>query len=355
MNERNFYTPIFVCSIMLTLFLNFTSCKNETKKTATSAPLFFELSLAQWSFHRTFREGGVSPYEFAERANDLGFKGLEYVNALYPDVMESNDKDLAISKFIEQNIVRDWSNKTHIFNFSINKSRIHRYLLLEEIKRLNLTQYTYSLPWLVNNVNDIPVTDYKFGPETQLPTAIKNGKFKNAETYDKLLKKTVFEPSCISIITEPCYFEHEAMVTEKTFMAMMGGTIPLWFGGWKNAQSLKQYGFDVFDDIVYHGYETLEDPRERCVQALERNLHLFDDIRLLKTWLENNKTRLQHNVDLLLDNVFLKKCFDIIHTSDAELKRALLRITPSFLRQKITADIEQYIEESEQLDYQRLP
>lgn len=103
MNERNFYTPIFVCSIMLTLFLNFTSCKNETKKTATSAPLFFELSLAQWSFHRTFREGGVSPYEFAERANDLGFKGLEYVNALYPDVMESNDKDLAISKFIEQN------------------------------------------------------------------------------------------------------------------------------------------------------------------------------------------------------------------------------------------------------------
>ena len=105
MNERNPYTPIFVCSIMLTLFLNFTSCKNETKKTATSAPLFFELSLAQWSFHRTFREGGVSPYDFAERANDLGFKGLEYVNALYPDVMESNDKDLAISKFIEQNNV----------------------------------------------------------------------------------------------------------------------------------------------------------------------------------------------------------------------------------------------------------
>ena len=105
MNERNPYTPIFVCSIMLTLFLNLTSCKNETKKTASSAPLFFELSLAQWSFHRTFREGGVSPYAFAERANDLGFKGLEYVNALYPDVMESNDKDLAISKFIEQNNV----------------------------------------------------------------------------------------------------------------------------------------------------------------------------------------------------------------------------------------------------------
>lgn len=103
MNERNLYTPTFVCSIILTLFFNFTSCKNETHKTASSAPLFFELSLAQWSFHRTFREGGVSPYEFAKRANNLGFKGLEYVNALYPDVMESKDKDVAIQEFIDKN------------------------------------------------------------------------------------------------------------------------------------------------------------------------------------------------------------------------------------------------------------
>ena len=103
MNERNLYTPTFVCSLILTLFLNFTSCKNETHKTASSAPLFFKLSLAQWSFHRAFREGGVSPYEFAKRANDLGFKGLEYVNALYPDVMESKDKDVAIQEFIDKN------------------------------------------------------------------------------------------------------------------------------------------------------------------------------------------------------------------------------------------------------------
>ena len=102
MNEQNFYTPVFVCGIMLTLFLNFTSCKNETKKTVTSKPLFFELSLAQWSFNKSFREGGVSPYEFAKRASELGFKGLEYVNQLYPDVMESIDKDLAIQEFVKK-------------------------------------------------------------------------------------------------------------------------------------------------------------------------------------------------------------------------------------------------------------
>tara|TARA_B110000444_G_C18806416_1_gene580220 strand:- start:127 stop:1098 length:972 start_codon:yes stop_codon:yes gene_type:complete len=103
MNERNLFTPVFVFSIILTLLLSLVSCKNETKKTADSAPLFFELSLAQWSFNKSFREGGISPYDFAKRASDLGFTGLEYVNQLYPDVMESEDKDAAIQEFVEKN------------------------------------------------------------------------------------------------------------------------------------------------------------------------------------------------------------------------------------------------------------
>ena len=274
----------------------------------------------------------------------------KYKSICYPIFLASECQE-----FIEQNIVTDWSNKTHIFNFSCNKPRIHRKLLLEEIERLNLTQYTHSLPWLVNNVNDIPVTDYKFGPETIMEQGIKNGNFKNAKTYDELLKKTVFEPSCISIITEPCYYEREAMVTEKTLMAFLAGTIPIWFGGWKNSQSLAKLGFDVFEDIVDHSYETLEDPRERCTQSLERNLHLFNDFESLKTILEKNKTRLQHNVDLLMENVFLKKCFDIIHDSEPNLKRVLLKITPNFRYQIFKQEVQKYKEESSQLNYVRLP
>src|SRR6056300_311661 len=84
----------------------------------------------------------------------------KYNSICYPIFLATECKE-----FIEQKIVTDWSNKTHIFNFSCNKPRIHRRLLLEEVERLNLTQYTYSLPWLVNHVNDILVTNYKFGPE----------------------------------------------------------------------------------------------------------------------------------------------------------------------------------------------
>jgi len=230
-------------------------------------------------------------------------------------------------EFIEQNIETNWKDKTATFNFAINKLRIHRKLLLKEIKRLNLKNYTYSLAWRYNNVNDIPVTDFRFGPEVQLGQSIENGNFKNAETYNKLLKQKVFEPSCISIITEPCYYEKEALLTEKTFMALMGGTLPIWFGGWKNAIALRDLGFDVFDDIIDHSYETLEDPYERCKQSLERNLHLFKfSKKKIKNLVTHNEHRLQDNLNLLMSNPFLQQCFAQIRKSQEPLRSSLLHI-----------------------------
>lgn len=80
------------------------SCQNPKKSTPDAEP-FFKMSLAQWSFNKSFRSGGVSPYEFARLASELGFEGLEYVNQLYPDVMDSEDKSAAIAAFVEKNNV----------------------------------------------------------------------------------------------------------------------------------------------------------------------------------------------------------------------------------------------------------
>ena len=232
-------------------------------------------------------------------------------------------------EFIEQNIDPNWGRKSRIFNFSINKPRIHRKFLLKEIERLGLTSYRHSLAWKHNPVNNIPVTDFSFGSEIKNDLGIRNGSFKNSETFDKLLKLPVYSGTCISIITEPCFYEKEALITEKTFMALMGGTIPIWFGGWKNSQTLAAYGFDMFDDIVDHSYETLEDPYERCTQALERNLHLFDLEKMQKI-IADNRHRLQYNIDLLMSNPFLQECFAKVKQSKEPLRSSLLQIMPQF-------------------------
>jgi len=86
-------------TLLIFLIFNFLSCKNENKTSSQNQKTFFKTSLAQWSIHNSIRKDGVSPYEFAKIAHDLGFEGLEYVNALYSDVTESEDKSSASKSY----------------------------------------------------------------------------------------------------------------------------------------------------------------------------------------------------------------------------------------------------------------
>ena len=63
---------------------------------------FFKLSLAQWSLHNAIQKGVLNPYDFAAKAKELGFEGIEYVNQLYKDITEAKDKNSALKQFITQ-------------------------------------------------------------------------------------------------------------------------------------------------------------------------------------------------------------------------------------------------------------
>ena len=68
----------------------------------TNNNLFFKLSLAQWSLNKGIYSGKFDPYDFAKTAKELGFSGLEYVNQLYSDVMDSRNKHQAIKNFVKK-------------------------------------------------------------------------------------------------------------------------------------------------------------------------------------------------------------------------------------------------------------
>jgi hypothetical protein len=183
----------------------------------------------------------------------------------------------------------------------INKPRPHRLQLLNLIDHYKLSSYQHSLCWKTSPVATIPVTDFRIGNETIMDQGVKNGNYCNARTYQDLLQTRIFEPSCVSIITEPAYNERETIVTEKTIMAIYGGTIPIWVGGWRIADYMSKQGFDVFDDIVNHSYQSLDDPAERCRRAV------VDNIELLKTPVQIDVKRLQHNLDLVKSNLWINQ------------------------------------------------
>jgi len=205
-----------------------------------------------------------------------------------------------VETFKKQNIDVDWTNKTVPFNIMINKVRPHRIHLLQTIENLKLTNFTYSLPWQDNPYTNLAPTNYMIGTETQMPQGIKSGSITNGENYKQLLQKTVFEPSCISLITEPHYIEREALITEKTIMAVYGGTIPIWVGGWRCADAMRSQGFDVFDDIVDHSYQSLDNPWDRINKSIELNQELLSSFTISPSILK----RLEHNLDLMLNGVF---------------------------------------------------
>lgn len=80
------------------------SCKNgeETAQQAVqqsqqeAADMFFKLSLAQWSFHKALgindeKKVTLEHLDFAKKARELGFEGVEYVNAFFKDKAEDMD------------------------------------------------------------------------------------------------------------------------------------------------------------------------------------------------------------------------------------------------------------------------
>ena len=202
-------------------------------------------------------------------------------------------------EFNEQNIITKWNEKTVAFNFIINKARLHRVWLIKLIDQLKLTNFLHSLCWQQSPVSSISITDYRLGNEIKMGQGVKNGNYPNALTYRELLKTCVFEPTAVSLITEPAYYERETIVTEKTIMAIYGGTVPIWVGGWRIPDYMQSQGFDIFNDVVDHSYQSLADPEQRCYRAI------IDNIHLLHHPVEVDRARLQHNLDLVKSNPWL--------------------------------------------------
>jgi len=97
MKRSKLFTKTLSTLIVLSL-VAYVSCKKETKEnsnktTPTSVEEkspFFKLSLAQWSLHKKIRSGEMSPLDFAQKASEMGFKGIEYVSQLYREELKKD-------------------------------------------------------------------------------------------------------------------------------------------------------------------------------------------------------------------------------------------------------------------------
>ncbi len=112
--KRRYFTRNSLFALVTILVLGFQACKQkkepapetETEKISTETmSQDFKFSLAQWSIHRMIQEEGLDPYQFAAKAKEWGFTGLEYVSQLYEDELKAaNFSKEAMDDFVQKSL-----------------------------------------------------------------------------------------------------------------------------------------------------------------------------------------------------------------------------------------------------------
>lgn len=98
---------LLVAGMVFFVALGCADKKKEQSKDAESEVVteiekpFFKLSLAQWSLNKAIRSGKMSPLDFAQKASELGFEGIEYVSQLYRNELEKEaDQKVAMENLL---------------------------------------------------------------------------------------------------------------------------------------------------------------------------------------------------------------------------------------------------------------
>ena len=106
---------------------------------------------------------------------------------------------------------------------------------------------------------DIPLTEWDYGT---YPGS------SNEENFVRLAQ--VYGSCAFNIVTETLYDEYPGLYSEKTLLAFLAHQIPIMIGTPRLVEKLRLQGFDMFDDIVDHGYDLA--PNDQRVEiALESN------------------------------------------------------------------------------------
>lgn len=256
------------------------------------------------------------------------------------------------------------------FNFMINKKLLHRSLCIRLIEMFELTDYDYTwsgigrfsdMSDILDELNQLgtnsPLTKeqqaFILGPieieskffnkyeesnnDSSPPMRYnlnRDGNYSYADihyAWEQFLKN-MFASSAVSLITEShgSMDLESAAFTEKTAFAVLGLNFPIWIGGHNQAEEWKKLGFDVFDDVIDHSYQSRSTLVERCYYAIADNLKILSNRDFAHELRFKYLDRLNANRELLLNKHLTKQCRKIISSWPTDLQQAMPEILKRF-------------------------
>jgi hypothetical protein len=117
----------------------------------------------------------------------------------------------------------------------------------------------------------------------------------NASNFDKDLRPKYCN-SFVEIISESSFCAPSFNVTEKTANAFYACNFPIMLGGSGIVQHMRDTGLDVFDDVIDHSYDTVQNPFDRIFSAIDNNRRLLQDSDWAKSQWQRCQSRFHTNL-----------------------------------------------------------
>lgn len=110
--------------------------------------------------------------------------------------------------------------------------------------------------------------------------------------------RSKYRNSFVEIVSESSFTTPAYNITEKTLNSIYACNFPIVLGGIGIVQLLRNIGFDLFDDVINHRYDTIENPFNRIINAIECNKQLLLDADYAKALWQKNQHRFESNVEI---------------------------------------------------------
>lgn len=217
-------------------------------------------------------------------------------------------------------------DKKYLFQFYNNHMKSHRVSLLCLLDSIGMLD---SIDWSALRTGDLNYDSCKTAvmfdifSEDEIESLIKNytkilngGTSKYSEFEDDSIRyeyggindnvayaKNPYKHAYINIVSESQFvLKNTIHITEKSLIPFHFGQLPLFLATEGHIKKLKKlYGFDVFDDIIDHSYDSIIDPKERLYKVLDEIKRLNTKKDFIIDFYKNNLSRFENNKQIVKD------------------------------------------------------
>lgn len=224
------------------------------------------------------------------------------------------------------------TDKKFLFLCHNRKIRSHRYALLCLLKREGLLEYTdWSLTcgWDGKNIDidsfygnilsDEMIKDFKSEFDYFHNIDIKKSFFEEDKDwfredniysvdFGSAYETNTYSNSYFNIITETEFDNEVIHITEKSLKPFVVYQFPIFCSSPNHIKELKNlYDFDIFEDVIDHSYDSIEDHKQRLISVKNEIKRIFEKKDMFVDFYKNNQDRFIKNRNLALDLINDKK------------------------------------------------